>query len=665
MEEKKTKKGNEPADVNAQKSIIEINLPELKNRTDDVLRGAGSLATSTIKLPGAFVPLARLFVRDGEVTREELGEHLDALFSTLYQHPLSDHSRTLTLYLRKLKLIPNEESTENLIRFLVKQVVLRSPVDVPDVIVDEFWSFFHELISAPELRGLVELNLDIVRLVLRTYEPLLVELINKIKHLKRVNQSTIGEMVQKVLVLRGDIAILRRQIRAIRYIKPFLQTDPKDFSGQAQIVAKMVREFGPLFIKMAQVAAANSDFLPEEIAKELKIFQEDVEPMTASEVKQAFFEESGQSPQDIYFNFNVDKPLKSGSIGSVYLAKKPVVQNGVEILVPVIVKVARHNLEREFQMGALAIELMLISSQYWAPHSKIHPFLESMAKQIKEFTRGFEQELNFEDEAIIQNRFVERSKNSSVWHVPKLYASSGRILEMEFLEGAMAINYAIETLSGKEKARFQRKIAENFMFTILEQLIVYQEFHGDLHPGNVMVDDHAHLYLIDWGNAVDMRGKWGLVWEYLVAVVVADTEQLAEVLIKMSTDPTGNRERFDEIRQALDDTLQKKQITPIRGKLLKALQRERLPGLHRRFQAVMQLMSNTYQLGIVIQGDYLHLSRSIVAMAGTYGNLYRGLSKITMATDLVSQVALFPVNLLVDRVNIKKKEIQQQLIVGE
>ncbi|MCG8610781.1 MAG: hypothetical protein MI864_09625, partial [Pseudomonadales bacterium] len=303
------------------KKVIEINLPVLRKRTDTVLKTAGQFAVSTVRLPKAFLPLVQLLVSDSDISREQLAFELDELFSTLYDHPLSEHSRTLTLYLRKYKLIPNEESTENLIRFMVKQVVLRSPVEIPDVIVDEFWTFFHELISAPELRGLVETNLDIVRLVLRTYEPLIVELINRVKNLRRVNQHAISDMLSKVLVLRGDLRILRRQIRAIRYIKPFFKTDPKDFAAQAQIVAQMVREFGPLFIKMAQVAAANSEFLPEEIASELKVFQEDVEPMTGEEVKEAFMEVYGKSPTEIYFNFDVEKPLKSGSIGSVYLAK--------------------------------------------------------------------------------------------------------------------------------------------------------------------------------------------------------------------------------------------------------------------------------------------------------------------------------------------------------
>ncbi|MFD2230636.1 AarF/UbiB family protein [Alkalimarinus sediminis] len=647
------------------KKIVEVNLPVLKKRTDSVLKGAGGFAVSTVKLPKAFWPVAQLLIRENNVSREELANSLDSLFDALYQHPLSEHSRSFTSYLRKYKLLPNEESTENLIRFLVKQVVARSPVEIPDVIVEEFWSFFQELISAPELKGLVELNLDIVRLVLRTYEPLLVELINKVKQIRKVNQIAVSDMMQKSQILRGDLRILKRQIKAIRYIKPFLQTDPKDFSAQAEIISKMVREFGPLFIKMAQVAAANADLLPEEIASELRVFQEDVDPMLPEDVMQAFMEVFGKSPQEIYFNFDIEKPLKSGSIGSVYLAKKPMIKNGVEVLVPVIVKVARHNLEREFQMGSLAIELMLMSSQYWAPHSKLLPFLSAMSEQIKEFTKGFEQELNFEDEAAIQRRFITRSQKSNVWHVPQLYFSSGRILEMEFLDDAMAIKQAINEHQGKNRNRFQRKVAENFLFTILEHLIIHQEFHGDLHPGNIMVDADAQLYLIDWGNAVDMNGKWALIWNYLTAVLAGDSDSLARVLIDMSTDPTANELRFDEIKKALDETLAKKQITPLDKRAIITLYREGQKGLHRRFQASLQLMSNTYQLGIVMQSDYLHLSRSIVAMAGTYLNMYDGVSKLTMAVDLLKDLSLFPANLIKDRVSLKGGEVRRMLSVGE
>jgi len=619
-----------------------VDLPKIRRSTLSVLKGAGDFASSSASLPKAFGPVVRLLISDQQIEQQELSLELDRLFEQLYGHPISEHSRALTAYLRRYRFIPNEESTENLIRYLVKQTVLRSPVDIPEIVVDEFWNFFQELIESPELKGLVELNLDIIRSVLRTYEPLLVEIINSIKHIRKINQKTLAEIVQKIQVLRSDLLILKRQIKAIRYIKPFLQTDPKDFKTQAEIVAQMVREFGPLFIKMAQVAAANSDLLPEEISRELKVFQEDVEPMTAVEVQQAFMEDFGQKPETLYFGFDVNAPIKSGSIGSVFVAKKPLMRGKREILVPVVVKVARHNLEREFAMGSLAIELMLISSQYWAPHSKLRPFLSAMSDQIKEFTKGFEQELDFNREAEIQQRFFERSLGSPVWFVPRLYGGSGRILEMEYLQNAKAINEAMAEHPGRSQRRFQRRLAENFLHTMLEHLLIHQEFHGDLHPGNVMVDQRARLFLIDWGNTVDMRGKWSLLGHYLRAVLVGDVAQLTTTLINMSTHPEINLARYDEIYSALDETLKKKDVSPLGRDFVPQLYREGRDGLQTRLQVAVQLMSNTYQLGITIKSDYLHLSRSLFAMAGTYNNLYRGVSGWTMAGDAMKDLVSFP-----------------------
>ncbi len=626
-----------------------VDLPKIRKNTWTVLKGAGELASSSASLPKAFTPIVRLLISDRQIEQAELANELDVLFEQLYEHPISEHSRALTAYLRRYRFIPNEESTENLIRYLVKQTVLRSPVDIPEIVIDEFWNFFQELIESPELKGLVELNLDIVRSVLRTYEPLLVEIINNIKYIRKINQKTLAEIVQKVQILRSDLQILKRQIKAIRYIKPFLQTDPKDFKTQAEIVAQMVREFGPLFIKMAQVAAANSDFLPEEISKELKVFQEDVEPMSAAEVHQAFMEDYGQRPEAMYFGFDVDSPIKSGSIGSVFVAKKPVQRGKREILIPVVVKVARHNLEREFAMGSLAIELMLISSQYWAPHSKLRPFLSAMSEQIKEFTKGFEQELDFNREAEIQRRFFERSLGSPVWYVPRLYGGSGRILEMEYLQDATAINHALAIRVGKDRKRYQRKLAENFMYTMLEHLVIHQEFHGDLHPGNVMVDRDARLFLIDWGNAVDMRGKWALLGQYIKAVFSGDVAQLTTTLINMSTHPEINLKRYDEIYSALDETLKKKDVTPLGKDFALQLYREGKGGIRARLQAALHLMSNTYQLGVTINSDYLHLSRSLFAMAGTYNNLYQDLSGWMMAGDAVKDIALFPLRYAINR----------------
>ncbi|ROH91211.1 AarF/ABC1/UbiB kinase family protein [Stagnimonas aquatica] len=614
-----------------------------------LLRELGSLTVSTVQVSRGFVPLGRLLASTEDVTSAQLAEAIDALFEKLYEHPIVHQSRHLTERLRSRGLIPNEQSTENLIRFVVDQSLQRSPVPVPEALVQEFWNFFEELFRAPELKGLGELSLDMVRLVLKTYEPLLTEVVNLLKAGRRFNEWQLREVLRRAALVRNDIAIVRRQIRAIRYIKPFFAADPKDFTAQAEIVAQMVREFGPFFIKMAQVAAANADFLPEEIARELAVFHEDVPAMSAEEVNQAFIECFGKPPDKLYMDFDAERPVKSGSIGSVYFAKKPFIENGVEVLRPVVIKVGRHNIDREFVIGKLVIGLAIMSSQYWAPHSKLAPFLRALQEQADEFVAGFMEEIDFESEARHHLRFHERAQRSQVWRVPQLYGHARRILEMEYLADASSLNRALARMPRSQRRQFQSQVLERLLYTVLHHVFVYREMHGDLHPGNVMIGTDGALYLIDWGNVVPLDGKWSLVWDYLTGAMLADVKLLADAMIRISTQPQENAARRAEIEAMLSETLAKKGVQPLtRRNFIRQLQRGGMAGLHARGQTVLQLMSNTQQVGLVVQKDYLHLSRALFAAAGSFGSLYEGDPKRLLLRDLGWSLARLPLTVTQD-----------------
>lgn len=617
------------------------------------------LTGHTIQISKGVLPLVNLLAHDRDIHREELGLAIEELFDTLYEHPITQTTQNLTDFLRQRRMIPNEQSTENLIRFVVDQMVARSPVEIPEPVLREFWNFFEELFSSPEIKGLGEMSLDMVRLVLRTYEPMIVEVINLLKAGKRFNEWQLKELMRRAAIVSNDVKIIRRQIKALRYIRPFFQADPKDFKLQAEIVAQMVKEFGPFFVKMAQIAAANSDFLPKEIAKELAVFQEDVPPMSPEEVIQAFMETFGKHPDQLYMDFDASKPIRSGSIGSIYIAKKPFNINGEEVLRAVVVKVGRHNLDREFVIGKLVLNLAIMSTQYWAPHSKLAPFLQALQDQVDEFVKGFTRELNFEEEARVQRLFYERSRESVMWNVPILFTSSTRILEMEYIEDANSLVNALQRLPARRRRKMQKRLAERFLYSVLYQLVVYQECHGDLHPGNVMVGPDGELHLIDWGNSVNMDGKWAAVWNYLVGAVVADRILLTEALIKMSTDPQGNRERWDEIHDLLGETLDKRGIKPLKaGNFLFVLTKEGLQGLHQRAQTVMQLAANSQQLGIVLRSDYMHLSRSLFAAVGSFGSIYEDSSKLLLLRDLASNLIRMPLILAKDKIAVKKRDLQ-------
>jgi predicted unusual protein kinase regulating ubiquinone biosynthesis (AarF/ABC1/UbiB family) len=608
-----------------------------------LLRDIGRFGLSTFDASRGFGPLLKLLTSDDDIDREQLHKAVDRAFAGLYAHPVMRQTERATQALRKRGLIPNEQSTEDLIRFVVDQVVARSPVAVPDMLVQEFWQFFNELFASPELKGLGSLTLDMVRLVIHTYEPLLVEIINLLKAGKRFNQWQFNELLKRAQQVRTDAAIVRRQIRALRYIKPFFQADPKDFRAQAQIVASMVREFGPFFIKLAQVAAANADFLPDEIARELAVFHEDVPPMNAAEVEEAFLECVGKPPHQLYMGFDAQRPLKSGSIGSVYIAKKPFLEDGKEVLRTVLVKVGRHNIDREFAIGKLVIGLAIISSQYWAPHSKLMPFLRAMQEQVDEFVAGFMAELDFDAEARNHLRFFDRSQDSRVWHVPRLYGKSARILEMEYLADAESLTRALGRLPKRARREVQRQVGERLLLAVLQQVFVYRELHGDLHPGNIMIGRGGELYLIDWGNVVSLDGKWDAVWRYVAAACAANVDVLADTLIRVSTQPERNAARREEIRRTLEETLLKKNVVPLtRRNFTRELRRGGVAGLRRRAQTVLHLMSNTQSLGIVLRGDYLHLSRASMAVAGSFGALYEGEPRSRLVRDLLRNTMRLP-----------------------
>jgi hypothetical protein len=108
--------------------------------------------------------------------------------------------------------------------------------------------------------------------------------------------------------------------------------------------------------------------------------------------------------------------------------------------------------------------------------------------------------------------------------------------------------------------------------------------------------------------------------------------------------------------------LNKKDITALSYDFIPVLYKEGPEGWLKRVNALMQLMSNTQQLGLVVRSEYLHLSRSIGAIVGTMGSLYKDVPRYAAATDILVTVNSFPARLLQDFLRSKKSEIRQMII---
>ncbi|MGV6807341.1 MAG: AarF/UbiB family protein [bacterium] len=635
----------DPKDESVEKPTQGGFIPVLVEKTRYAIKSTHAFTVGLADIYQAASPVTELLNRREMVTKAELHRIFDDVFEAFGRHPVMGQLRDLTSEMRERNILPNEQTTEDLIKTVISRVSNTNASGnlIPVEVTEEFWRFFNELASEPELNGLGEISLDVMRIIVETYEPLMVKIINQLKELRHSSDDQARQVLNSVLVIREDLVIFKRQIKALRHIKPFFQTDPTDYKAQAEIVARMVREFGPFFIKIAQVAAANSDFLPEEMAEALAVFQEDVEPMTPDEVERAFLECYGVSPQRRYFDFDASKPLKSGSIASVYVAHRPLNPDGDDkMLTPLVIKVGRHNLEREFLIGKTVIKLAILTSQYWAPHSKLAPFLRSWLDQTDVFVEGFNQELDFDSEASSQARFEVRSQHSAGWHVPRVFSSTRRIIEMELVENAVSLNKAFEGMSSRSSRKARRKVARAYLHAILTHMLVYREFHGDLHQGNILVRNQQELYFIDWGNTVDLTHVWQDALGYLKAVFTGDARGVTRAVLSMCADPDAAREQEEEIVLAVEKVFNEAHVKPLGLTFAVTLRKEGIEGLKQRLELAVNLVSALARKGITIQGDYIHLSRSVTAMIGSFGSLYRGLKPMEICRDLLQVLVAFP-----------------------
>jgi hypothetical protein len=133
---------------------------------------------------------------------------------------------------------------------------------------------------------------------------------------------------------------------------------------------------------------------------------------------------------------------------------------------------------------------------------------------------------------------------------------------------------------------------------------------------------------------------------------------VTDALIAICTDPAAATARRAEIREALARTLQKKHIRPLGRWFAWTLALEGPDGWLQRAHLLGQLMSNTQHLGLVVRGEYLHLSRSAGAMLGTLGSLYKDMPPGRVAADVLWALNTFPARALQDALRGKRVELR-------
>ena len=226
-----------------------------------------------------------------------------------------------------------------------------------------------------------------------------------------------------------------------------------------------------------------------------------------------------------------------------------------------------------------------------------------------------------------------------------MFVSSRRIIEMELVDNAKCLSDAFAIGSPLRRKKIRRRVGRNFLQAMLTQMLVYREFHGDLHAGNVLVDPAGKLHFIDWGNTVSLDGVWRPALKYVQGVLSGDTDAVVDAVIDMSVAGKVSAKERKEIETTIIKAFAAADVTPLGYDFARTLYEEGIEGLIGRVDLAVRLASGLTRQGVVIKGEYLHLSRSVAAMIGSYMTIYSDLPRSTMLLDAIEVSWRFPISM--------------------
>ncbi len=281
----------------------------------------------------------------------------------------------------------------------------------------------------------------------------------------------------------------------------------------ARRLRQALTQLGPTFVKLGQVLSVRPDILPEDVLVEFQSLQDRVSPIEPSEVLKVLAEELGQPIEDIFEDFDPN-PLGSASIAQVHRAR---LIGGQEVAI----KLQRPHIERTIRS-----DLHILYSLAQLLEGRITlPGVFTPTAIIREFDLAITRELDFNQEFGAAEKMGKHFINDKELVIPKVFPrwSTRRLMVMELIHGVPMSAKFIGKATDETRA-----LAHKLMNALYRQTFDHGFFHGDPHPGNILVMDDGRIAFLDFGVTGTLTGAMqDTIITAFTSLVFRDAEALS------------------------------------------------------------------------------------------------------------------------------------------
>lgn len=288
-------------------------------------------------------------------------------------------------------------------------------------------------------------------------------------------------------------------------------------------VRVLLQELGPTFVKFGQMISSRAEALPPEWQIEFNKLQSNVPPFPGAEAIQIVEKELGKPVTDLYAQFS-HEPFAAASTAQVHRAQ---LIDGSDV----VVKVQRPNIVPKIQA-----DLQILGEVLQTLSARIEWMRDNDVLGIfGEFAANLLKELDYRNEAFNGRQLADTMAAIPEVTVPRIYRTltTAKVLTMGFESGVKITNVAQIEAAGIDP----QALARTFLRVMIRQIVFDGYFHGDAHPGNILVNlQNGKIIFLDLGMMGMLNQEQRVNLADLIWVLNSlDAYEISETLLRLCT----------------------------------------------------------------------------------------------------------------------------------